>query len=92
MLILRLPRKPTNKTYLSLAMCPTKFGSRKLSKVVKRASSTGWAFEGCSVEEDKFIKGEGNLKLLLTTQDQVKTTIEVAADYGGSLDVILDDA
>jgi len=27
-------------------------------------------FEGCSTEEDKFIKGEGNLKLLLSTQDQ----------------------
>ncbi len=27
-------------------------------------------FEGCSIEEDKFIKGEGDLKLLLTTQDQ----------------------
>src|SRR5260370_2124372 len=27
-------------------------------------------FEGCSTEEDKFIKGDGNLKLLLTTQDQ----------------------
>jgi Amidohydrolase family len=27
-------------------------------------------FEGCSKEEDKFINGEGNLKLLLTTQDQ----------------------
>jgi imidazolonepropionase-like amidohydrolase len=27
-------------------------------------------FEGCSTEEDRFIKGEGNLKLLLTTQDQ----------------------
>jgi imidazolonepropionase-like amidohydrolase len=27
-------------------------------------------FEGCSTEEDKFIKGEGNLKLLLTTQNQ----------------------
>jgi len=26
-------------------------------------------FEGCSMEEDKFIKGEGDLKLLLTTQD-----------------------
>jgi len=26
-------------------------------------------FEGCSTEEDKFIKGAGNLKLLLTTQD-----------------------
>jgi hypothetical protein len=30
--------------------------------------------------------------LLLTTQDQVQKTIEAAADYGGSLDVILDDA
>jgi len=27
-------------------------------------------FEGCSTEEDKFIQGQGNLKLLLTTQDQ----------------------
>jgi hypothetical protein len=27
-------------------------------------------FEGCSTEEDKFIRGEGNLKLLLTTSDQ----------------------
>jgi hypothetical protein len=30
--------------------------------------------------------------LLLTTQDQVKTTVEVVAGYGGSLDVIVDDA
>ena len=30
--------------------------------------------------------------LLLTTQEQVVKTIEAAADYGGSLDVILDDA
>jgi hypothetical protein len=30
--------------------------------------------------------------LLLTTQEQVKKTIEAAANYGGSLDVILDDA
>ena len=30
--------------------------------------------------------------LLLTTQDLVRRTIETAADYGGSLDVILDDA
>jgi imidazolonepropionase-like amidohydrolase len=27
-------------------------------------------FEDCSTEEDKFIRGEGNLKLLLTTTDQ----------------------
>jgi hypothetical protein len=30
--------------------------------------------------------------LLLSTQDQVAKTIEAAANYGGSLDVILDDA
>jgi hypothetical protein len=30
--------------------------------------------------------------LLLTTQDQVRRTVEGVAAYGGSLDVILDDA
>ena len=30
--------------------------------------------------------------LLLTTQDQVIKTIQTAADYGGSLDTIIDDA
>ena len=30
--------------------------------------------------------------LLLTTQDQVKKTVEGVSDYGGSLDVIIDDA
>jgi hypothetical protein len=30
--------------------------------------------------------------LLLTTQDQVRQTVEVVANYGGSLDVIVDDA
>jgi hypothetical protein len=30
--------------------------------------------------------------LLLTTQDQVRQTVEVVANYGGSLDVIIDDA
>ena len=30
--------------------------------------------------------------LLLTTQDQVKQTVAGVAGYGGSLDVILDDA
>ena len=30
--------------------------------------------------------------LLLTTQDQVRKTVETVADYGGSLDVIVDDA
>jgi hypothetical protein len=30
--------------------------------------------------------------LLLTTQDQVRQTVEVVAGYGGSLDTIIDDA
>jgi hypothetical protein len=30
--------------------------------------------------------------LLLTTQDQVRKTVEAVANYGGSLDVIVDDA
>jgi hypothetical protein len=30
--------------------------------------------------------------LLLTTQSQVKQTVATVADFGGSLDVILDDA
>ena len=30
--------------------------------------------------------------LLLTTQEQVKQTVELVANYGGSLDVIVDDA
>jgi hypothetical protein len=30
--------------------------------------------------------------LLLTTQEHVKQTVEVVAGYGGSLDVIVDDA
>jgi hypothetical protein len=30
--------------------------------------------------------------LLLTTQEQVSQTVEVVANYGGSLDVIVDDA
>ena len=32
------------------------------------------------------------LPLLLTTQDQVRQTVAGVANYGGSLDVILDDA
>ena len=32
-------------------------------------------FEGCSTEEDKFIQGQGNLKLLLTTQDQPRCDV-----------------
>jgi imidazolonepropionase-like amidohydrolase len=39
-------------------------------------------FEGCSTEENKFIQGEGNLKLLLTTQDEARcnTLIKLLAE------------
>ena len=51
-----------------------------------------------SVAADR--RGRGNagskdldaVPLLLTTQAQVKQTVEVVANYGGSLDVIVDDA
>ena len=32
------------------------------------------------------------MPLLLTTQSQIEQTVAGLADYGGSLDVILDDA
>jgi imidazolonepropionase-like amidohydrolase len=36
------------------------------------------SFEGCSSEEDKFVNGQGNLKLLLTTTDQKKCDALIA--------------
>jgi hypothetical protein len=50
-----------------------------------------------SVEEIAKAAADGSkdldaASLLLTTQDQVTQTVAVAANYGGSLDVILDDA
>jgi Amidohydrolase family len=40
-------------------------------------------FEGCSTEENKFIRGEGNLNLLLTTSDQARcdTIIKSLAEH-----------
>ncbi len=37
------------------------------------------SFEGCSTEEQKFIDGQGNTKLLLTTTDQKKCDAMIAA-------------
>jgi hypothetical protein len=50
-----------------------------------------------SIERIKVAARQGSadlnaVPLLLTTQDQVIKTVEGVADYGGSLDVILDDA
>jgi imidazolonepropionase-like amidohydrolase len=36
------------------------------------------SFEGCSSEEEKFVSGQGNLKLLLTTVDQKKCDALIA--------------
>jgi imidazolonepropionase-like amidohydrolase len=36
------------------------------------------SFEGCSSEEEKFVSGQGNLKLLLTTTDQKKCDAMIA--------------
>src|SRR4029077_15349575 len=36
------------------------------------------SFEGCSSEEEKFVSGKGNLKLLLTTTDQKKCDAMIA--------------
>ena len=40
-------------------------------------------FEGCSTQENKFIKGEGNLKLLLSTQDKQRcdALIQLLAEH-----------
>ncbi len=40
-------------------------------------------FEGCSTEEDKFIQGKGNLKLLLSTQDRQRcdSLIKLLAEH-----------
>jgi hypothetical protein len=50
-----------------------------------------------SVERIAAAAGAGSkdldaVPLLLTTQEHVKATVEVVANYGGSLDVIVDDA
>jgi hypothetical protein len=50
-----------------------------------------------SVEQIKNVASAGSndldaAALLLTTQEQVTQTVAVVANYGGSLDVILDDA
>jgi hypothetical protein len=59
-----------------------------------------WHAANCIVPSARQIAAMANagsedlnaVPLLLTTQDQVIKTIETAADYGGSLDVIVDDA
>lgn len=57
-------------------------GARSITPSVEQIASTA---EAGSRDLD-------SAALLATTQEQVIKTIESAANYGGSLDVILDDA
>ena len=58
---------------------------RAANGIVPSARQIGSAAHAGSADLDA-------VQLLVTTQDQVIRTIETAADYGGSLDVIVDDA
>jgi hypothetical protein len=58
---------------------------RAANSIVGSAQQIGSVANAASADLDA-------VPLLLTTQDQVIRTIEAAADYGGSLDVIVDDA
>jgi hypothetical protein len=63
-----------------------------LSGVLKAARSIVPSVQQIAAAANSGSKDLDAAALLLTTQDQVTKTIETAADYGGSLDVILDDA
>ena len=63
-----------------------------LHGVLTAARSIVPSVQGIAVAAAAGSKDLDAAALLLTTQEQVKQTIAVAANYGGSLDVILDDA
>jgi hypothetical protein len=63
-----------------------------LKGVLDAARSIVPSVERIAAAADAGSKDLDAAPLLLTTQDQVKQTVEVVANYGGSLDVILDDA
>ena len=63
-----------------------------LNGVLSAANSIVPSVQKIATTADAGSKDLDAAALLLTTQDQVIKTIETAADYGGSLDVILDDA
>jgi hypothetical protein len=63
-----------------------------LNGVYKAATSIVPSVEKIAAAAEAGSKDLDATALLLTTQDQVKKTIEAAANYGGSLDVIVDDA
>jgi hypothetical protein len=63
-----------------------------LSGVLEAARSIVPSVKGIAAVAAAGSKDLDAVPLLLTTQDQVIKTVEVVANYGGSLDVILDDA
>jgi hypothetical protein len=63
-----------------------------LHGVWKAATSIVPSVEGIARSAEAGSKDLDATALLLTTQERVRQTIVAAADYGGSLDVIVDDA
>jgi len=62
-----------------------------LHGVLDAATSIPPTVENIARVADAASKDLDAVPLLLTTQDQVTKTVEGLANYGGSLDVILDD-
>ena len=63
-----------------------------LNGVLQAARSIVPSVEGIARTAAAGSKDLDAVPLLLTTQDQVERTVAGVADYGGSLDVIVDDA
>jgi hypothetical protein len=55
----------------------------------RRVTSTVEALQPVAIAASKDLDA---VELLNTTQDQVSQTVGVVADYGGSLDIVLEDA
>jgi hypothetical protein len=63
-----------------------------LNGVLKEAKSIVPSVRSIATSAAAGSKDLDAVPLLLTTQDQVKQTVALVADYGGSLNTILDDA
>jgi hypothetical protein len=63
-----------------------------LNGVLSEAKGIVPSIERIKVAAQKGSQDLDAVPLLLTTQDQVRQTVQNVAAYGGSLDVIVDDA
>ncbi|HEX6714658.1 MAG TPA: hypothetical protein VF066_14800 [Thermoleophilaceae bacterium] len=63
-----------------------------LNGVLSEAKAIVPSVQGIAATARAGSKDLDAVPLLLTTQDQVIKTVETVADYGGSLDAIVDDA